>query len=278
MKFKVEEYTLLFEYLCKKLDMPKKRITQYLKHGSIYVNNNKVTKYNFELEKGMIVAIDFKNKNNTLPFDILYEDDYIIAVDKPSGLLTISTDKEKEKTLYHMVREYLRTKNKLAKVYIIHRLDKDTSGIVVLAKDEKSKNIFQEKWNEIVSVREYTAIVEGTLKKKEDRLVHKLEENKAHFVYVSKEGKEAITSYQVIKEKNDYSKLRIFIETGRKNQIRVQLSSIGHPVLGDKKYNKSAKEKRLYLHASRLKVFHPISRKIITITSKVPGEFDGKVK
>ena len=179
-----------------------------------------------------------------------------------------------------MVREYLRTKHKLAKVYVIHRLDKETSGIVLFAKDEKTKNNFQEKWNEIASVREYIAIVEGKMPKKEDKLVHTLLENKSHFVYVtnSKEGKEAITNYQVIKEKNNLSKLRIFIETGRKNQIRVQLEHIHHPVLGDKKYNKKAMDKRLYLHASRLKVFHPILRKVITITAEIPEEFNKKVK
>ena len=171
-------------------------------------------------------------------YKILFEDDHIIVVNKPSGLLTISTIKEKEKTLYHIVREYLVSKDKNARVFIVHRLDKDTSGIVVLAKDEKTKNKLQENWNEYVTLREYVAIVHGKLKQPEDRIVQNLKETKTNLVYVTKhdDGKEAITNYKVIKENDDYSMVSINIETGRKNQIRVAFSTLRHPIVGDKKY------------------------------------------
>jgi len=172
-----------------------------------------------------------------------------------------------------MVGEYLRKKKRGSKVFIIHRLDKETSGILVLAKDMKTKSQFQEHWDQYVSVREYKAIVEGVPKKEKDVLVHHLKETSTHLVYVSKTGKEAITSYQLDKTKNGVSSLTIFIETGRKNQIRVQLAHIGLPILGDKKYNKKTSGKRLYLHASRLKVFHPMLGKVMTFTSSVPKEF-----
>ena len=139
MKITVKKEDELLSYLYDNLDMPKKRVKQYLTHGSIYVNNSKVTKYNYKLIPGMTIVIDTDNKTKKeLPFDIVFEDDHIIVVNKPSGLLTIATSKEKEKTLYHIVREYLVSKSKFAKVFIVHRLDKDTSGIVVLAKDEKT--------------------------------------------------------------------------------------------------------------------------------------------
>ena len=254
--------------------MPKKRVKQYLTHGSIYVNNSKVTQFDYKLIPGMNIVIDTDNKNKKeLPFDILFEDDHIIVVNKPSGLLTIATNKEKEKTLYHIVREYLVSKDKFSKVFIVHRLDKDTSGIVVLAKDEKTKNKLQENWNEFVSLREYTAVVHGILKKKEDKIIQNLKETKTNLVYVSKEGKEAITNYKVIKENSNYSMLSINIETGRKNQIRVALSTLKHPIVGDKKYGEKDNETRLFLHANRLKMYYPEIKKDILFETAIPNEF-----
>ena len=276
MKLIVNKESELLDYLYDNLDMPKRRVKQYLTHGAIYVNNNKTTQYNYKLVKGMSIVIDTDSKNKKeLPFDILFEDDHIIVVNKPSGLLTIATQKEKEKTLYHIVREYLVSKNKYAKVFIVHRLDKDTSGIVVLAKDEKTKNRLQENWNEYVSLREYVAIVHGKLKKTEDRIVQNLKETKTNLVYVTKkdDGKEAITNYKVVKENEDYSMVSINIETGRKNQIRVAFATLKHPIVGDKKYGIIDKENRLYLHANRLKMYYPELKKDILFETQTPSEF-----
>ena len=276
MKLVVNKEGELLDYLYNNLDMPKKRIKQYLTHGSIFVNNNKTTKYNYHLVPGMNIMIDTDSKNKkTLPFNILFEDDHIIVVNKPSGLLTIATNKEKEKTLYHIVREYLVSKDKNSRVFIVHRLDKDTSGIVVLAKDEKTKNKLQENWNEYVSLREYVAVVHGQLKEKEDKIVQLLKETKTNLVYVSrdKEGKEAITNYKVIKENDNYSMVSINIETGRKNQIRVAFQTLKHPIVGDKKYGERDNENRLYLHANRLKMYYPELKKDILFETPTPNEF-----
>ncbi len=274
MKLVVKEDKELLAYLYKYLDMPKKKVKSYLVHGSIYVNNTKTTKYDYMLTKGMIINIETKNKSS-LPFDILYEDNYIIVVNKPAGLLTISTAKEKEKTLYHYVSSYLKEKNKSNKVFIVHRLDKETSGVVVFAKDEKTKNMLQKDWNRLVSVREYTAVVHGLMPKKSARLVDKLMETKTNLVYITKkqDGKEAITNYKVIKENSKYSLLKINIETGRKNQIRVQLENIGNPIVGDNKYGEKDGMKRLYLHANKLKMFYPILKKEMEFKTEVPVEF-----
>ena len=277
MKIVVKKEGELLDYLYKTIDMPKKRIKQYLTHGAIYVNNNRTTQYNYKLIKGMniVIATDSKSKK-TLPFDILFEDEHIIVVNKPSGLLTIATAKEKDKTLYHIVREYLVSKDRNARIFIVHRLDKDTSGIVVLAKDEKTKNKLQENWNEYVSLREYVAVVHGHMKKESNRIVQRLKETKTNLVYVSRneEGKEAITNYKVIKENDDYSMLSINIETGRKNQIRVALATLNNPIVGDKKYsNIKDKENRLYLHANRLKLYYPYLKKDILFETSTPNEF-----
>ena len=277
MKLIVKSEGELLDYLYNNLDMPKKRIKQYLTHGSIYVNNNKTTKYNYKLIPGMQIVIATENKNiKELPFQILFEDNHIIVVNKPSGLLTIATNKEKEKTLYHIVRDYLINKDKNSRIFVVHRLDKDTSGIVIFAKDEKIKNKLQENWNEYVSLREYVAIVHGKLEKESDRIIQKLKETKTNLVYVSRdnEGIEAITNYSVIKENDNYSMVEINIETGRKNQIRVAFASLNHPIVGDKKYGDNKdKESRLYLHANRLKMYYPEIKKDILFETQTPNEF-----
>lgn len=276
MKLVVEKESALLDYLYNNLDMPKKRIKQYLTHGSIYVNNNRTTQYNYKLIPGMSIVIDTDKKNaKTLPFEIVYEDDHIIVVNKPSGLLTIATEKEKDKTLYHIVREYLVSKNRNSRVFIVHRLDKDTSGIVLFAKDEKTKNKLQENWNEYVILREYVTVVHGTLKNKKERIIQKLKETKTNLVYVSKDddAKEAITNYEVLKENDNYSLLKITIETGRKNQIRVAMSTMKNPIVGDKKYGEKDGESRLMLHANRLKIYYPEIKKEILFETQTPSEF-----
>ncbi len=277
MRIKVKEAGELLEYLCNNLDMPRKRIKQYLEHGSIYVNNSRTTKYNYKLNIGNIITIESKN-NASLPFDILYEDMHIIVVNKPSGLLTIATDKERSETLYHKVREYLKVKNKNAKVFIVHRLDKDTSGVVLLAKDEETKNMLQDGWNSNAH-RSYVAVVHGKLKNKSDRSIQYLKETKTNLVYVSKDGLEAITNYNVVKENDKYTLVAIDIETGRRNQIRVLFNSMGNPIVGDKKYFiKKDNEKRLYLHANRLQVYYPHKKEVMLFETKTPIEFKNIMK
>ena len=274
MKIVVKENGYLSDYLYTHLNMPKKRIKQYLTHGSIYVNQQKITQYDYPLVVGMNIILDTNRLGKDLPFDILFEDDYIIVVNKPGGLLTIATSKEKEKTLYHMVREYLLQKNRSSKIFVVHRLDRDTSGIVLFAKNEKMKCQFQEHWNEYVSLREYVAVVEGNLPTSSGRIVQKLKETKTNLVYVTKkeDGKEAITNYEVIKENKKYSLLKIWIETGRKNQIRVAFSSLHHPIVGDLKYG-GVRSSRLYLHANRLKLYYPVLKKEILFETANPSEF-----
>ncbi len=208
--------------------------------------------------------------------DIIYEDKNIIVVNKPAGLLTISTEKEKERTLYHEVSDYVKKSNPKAKVFIIHRLDKETSGIVVLAKNKNIKYIYQNNWDNLVVKRGYVAVVKGVLDKKEGIIKSYLKETKTLLVYSSsdkKNGKLAITNYTVIDENKNYSMLNINIKTGRKNQIRVHMKDINHPILGDMKYGKD-KASRLYLHANHLILINPKTKKEMEFISSVPKLFD----
>lgn len=278
MRLKVNKRSTLLEYLEENLDIPKKKIKEYLKYGSIYVDQVKTTKYDYPLLKGTTIFIDTKAKNKAmLPFPIIYEDKNIIVVDKPSNLLTIATSKEKEETVYHLVSSYLKSTHKYAKLFIVHRLDKDTSGVLFMAKNEYTKNLYQKDWNQYTK-RKYIAIVHGRPKKEEDRLVHFLKETKTNLVYIARDGKEAITNYKVVRSTRNYSELEIDIETGRKNQIRVQLAHIYHPIVGDKKYGNKDQEKRLYLHAKQLTVYNQQEKKYFTYTAEIPKVFQYLLK
>ena len=208
--------------------------------------------------------------------DIIYEDKDLIVVNKPAHLLTIATEDEKINTLYHKVYVYLKKKNKNNKVFIVHRLDRDTSGVVLFAKNEKMKNALQDNWNDIVKKREYLGIVEGFVEPLKKRITEYLLETQTLLTYASKDGKgkEAITEYEVIRRTKSHSILKINIYTGRKNQIRVAMQNIGHPIIGDKKYGATKNPlRRLCLHATTLELINPRTKELLHFEAKIPKEF-----
>lgn len=210
--------------------------------------------------------------------DIIYEDKNIIVINKKNNLLTVGTTKEKENTLYHKVSEYVKKQHKSNKIFIVHRLDKETSGIILFAKNEKVKKIFQDNWENFCKYRGYVAVVDGNIKKESDKLISYLKENSMFITYVTNENnkyaKKAITNYKVIQKNNNYSLLDINIETGRKNQIRVQLNEIGYGIIGDKKYgSKKDPIKRLGLHANKLVIYNPIIKKEMVFETEIPSLF-----
>ena len=212
-------------------------------------------------------------KNDKL--NILYEDKYILAVIKPHNLLTISTLKENEKTLYRYVSDYVKKQHKSNKVFIVHRLDKDTSGIILFAKNENVKKKLQENCDK--TVRKYYALVYGILLK-EGVIKNFLYETKTFKTYITNNkdvGKLAITKYKPVKHYNNKTLLDIEILTGRKNQIRVHMSSIAHPIVGDKKYGKLVNtSKILCLHAYYIEFIHPINNKKIILSDESNNIFD----
>ena len=197
-------------------------------------------------------------------------------------MLTVSTPKEKEKTLFHEVSSYVKKSNPKAKVFIIHRLDKDTSGIVMFAKNQNVKYKYQNAWDKLCIKRGYIAVVEGILKEKSGIIKSYLKETKTLLVYSSndsKNGKLAITKYKVLKESKKYSMLDIEIKTGRKNQIRVHMSDIDTPIVGDKKYgNKKSCFKRLMLHAYSLEIINPKTKRKMNFLCDVPKTFNDLFK
>lgn len=264
-----------------KRDLSKKSIKSYIKNKMVKVNGKVITNSSYMLKENDNVEISYEKR--VIPkydLDILYEDEYLIAINKPCGLLSISNDKEKDITAYRMVSDYVKSSNKKNFIFVVHRLDQDTSGILMFCKNEKIRDRLQENWNNVVKKRGYMAVVDGKISGK--GTFHSfLLEDKRQFVYSSRngQGKEAITHYEVIKNNSNYSILQVYIDTGRRNQIRVHLSEHGFPIVGDKKYRcKSNPIKRLCLHANMLEFIHPVSKKMVSIKCDVPDEFKKLVK
>ena len=272
-KYIVKGNEILIEFLKKTFsNLSKNNVKSLLHNEKVFVNGNMTTKYNYELNVGDTVEIREKVAKN---IDIIYEDKDIIVINKPSGLLTVATEKEKNKTAYHLVMEYLKKKNKNNRIFIIHRLDKDTSGIIMFAKNERAKHLYQDNWNDIVKKRCYYAVIDGKMENKEGTIKSYLKEN-GNMVYSVKDrsGKLAITEYKVLKERKNISLLDINLKTGRKNQIRVHMKENKTPILGDLKYGEKSKLiNRLALHAYKLELINPVTKKLLTFEINMPNEF-----
>ncbi|MCL2020055.1 MAG: RNA pseudouridine synthase [Oscillospiraceae bacterium] len=219
-----------------------------------------------------------KKKNTKIP--IIYEDSYIIVIDKPAGMLSVSTDKETQNTAYRTINDYVKSRHKANRIWIVHRLDRDTSGVMLFAKSERVKLALQDNWEEMAIGREYVAVVSGHVRPVERKITSWLKQTKTLLVYSSNregDGKIAITNYKVRKCKGKYSLLDISLETGRKNQIRVHMKDIGHSIVGDKKYTNTNSTVnpfgRLGLHASALTVKHPASGEEMRFESAIPKSF-----
>ncbi len=271
-KYIVKENEILIEFLKKMFsNLSKNSVKSLLHNEKVFVNGNMTTKYNYELNIGDVVEIRDKVAKN---IDIIYEDKDIIVINKPSGLLTVATEKEKNKTAYHLVMEYLKKKNKNNRIFVIHRLDKDTSGIIMFAKNERAKHLYQDNWNDIVKKRCYYAVIDGKMQKKEGTIKSYLKEN-GNMVYSVKDrsGKLAITEYKVLKERKNISLLDINLKTGRKNQIRVHMKENKTPILGDLKYGEKSKLiNRLALHAYKLELINPVTKKLLIFEASMPNE------
>lgn len=255
-------------------DLSKKKIKNYLKDGGVLLNGKVVTKYNTPVKKNDTIELSKVNKTHKKSnFDIIYEDEYFFVINKPAGLLSISTTKEKEKTAYHQVREFIKSRKKNDKIFVLHRLDKDTSGVLVFVKDNTLKNLLQNNWDKYVKTREYIASIKGNVKDVDDYTCYLKEIGPDKVIVTNKkDGKIAVTSLKTINKNNKYSLVKVNIKTGRRNQIRVVLNHLGSPIVGDKKYG-GIKSNRLYLHASKLTITNPLNNKTYTFESSVPTSF-----
>lgn len=259
------------------------KLKQLLKYSAVTVNGKTVEQHDHALHAGDSIAIkpfrpEFSRapKESSLSFPLLYEDEWIIAVDKPAGLLTMGTDKEKVRTAYFELTSYVRGKSLdgQGRIFIVHRLDRDASGVLIFAKDEESKFKLQENWDKVE--KKYYAIVEGTPEESSGTIESYLTENKVHKVYStepSPASKLAITHYRVVSSAGHYALVEVAILTGRKNQIRVHMADMGHPLIGDEKYgSRTDPAGRLGLHAFELSFDHPATGERLTFTSPLPDK------
>ena len=280
-QFKVKKECELLEFLLETFsNQSRNSVKSLLSSHRVSVDGAPTSQFNFKLypEDTVIISnapIRRKTRSN-LP--IIYEDDDIIVINKPSGLLSIASDNEKNSTAYRMLSDYVQQKDKHNRIFVVHRLDEDTSGVLMVAKNVKIQQALQNNWNDIVKKRGYYAIVEGVMEKKSDTIKSYLKKNSQNLMYSSKkagDGQLAITHYKVIKGNDKYTLLDVNIDTGRKNQIRVHLGEKGHHIIGDDKYGEPANPiKRLGLHAYELDLIHPFTGKLIKFTAPMPKIFD----
>jgi len=277
----ITENTPLLSYLLKFFpENNRTKTKQLLKYGAIVVNGKTVTRHDHALKIGDKIDFRQKPKDSGMrpklepPFPIVYEDESLVVIEKPEGLLTVSTEKIKTRTAYYELTAYVRSSGATGKerIFIVHRLDRDASGLLVFAKDEEAKFALQENWDR--TEKKYYAVVEGAPKKASATIESHLVEDKFRRVYStgeSKFSKYAATRYQLIKSSGKYSLLEVDLLTGRKNQIRVHLSELGHPIVGDEKYGSiSDPAGRLGLHAYYLSFVHPVTKDKLTFKSDLP--------
>lgn len=296
--YKVNRSDELLEFLLRKCNTSRNNVKSLLVRRQVLVNGSVVTQYNFPLAKDDEVKISKRPvKEGEAPspvklprqavkkaptfvrqrvqLKVVFENEEFIAVDKPTGLLSVESDKETE-SVYAYLLERFQAKDKNTRPYQLHRIDKETSGVLVFAKDIKIHSKMKLRWNDLVTLREYYAVVEGTPVEPSGTLIGYLKENKNHIMYVTQDpsGQRAVTHYETVKTNGQYSLLRIKLDTGRKNQIRAQMLAMGNPVVGDDKYGRTKTPiGRLGLHASRLEFAHPETGEVISINAPLPSSF-----
>lgn len=279
-EYKVTHECELLEFLYEIFkDSSKTSVKSLLSNHRVLVDGAPISQFNYKLYPGDVVMIaktGIRQKaRSNLP--ILFEDDEMIVINKPSGLLSVASDKEKGSTAFRIVSDYVQQKDKHNRIFVVHRIDEDTSGVLMFVKNSKLRDALQDKWNDLVIKRGYFAIIEGEMKEKSGTITSYLKKNSLNLMYSSfkkGDGQLAITKYKTLKTNDKYSLLDVEIETGRKNQIRVHLGEKGHNIIGDDKYgNPSNPLGRLGLHAYELKLTHPFTGKVLDFTTTMPKEF-----
>lgn len=278
----VQEDSQLLDFLKATLsDKSHTTVKSYLQHRQVAVNGMPTTQFNTPLHRGDKITINFTIGYKTFrhrSLRIIYEDDYIIAIDKGYGLLSMATKNEKTETAYRIISDYVKTNDPEGRIFIVHRLDRDTSGVMLFAKRQRIQEILQHNWNEAVMERKYMAVVEGELNPAEGEYRSYLRENAALQVYSTKnseEGQLAITQYKTVATSGRFSLVEVQLKTGRKNQIRVHMHDMGHPIIGDRKYGSQCNPiGRVALHASSIQFRHPITGQHLHFESIYPDKFN----
>ena len=272
----------LLEFLLQKLSGQKPTsIKQLLKHGCILVQNQVVTRFDAPLATGDEVSVLSASDNrfglNHPKLRILFEDDYIVVVDKASGLHSVDSTGGGCENAASILERYIRRRDPSKRIYVVHRLDRDTSGVLVFAKCREAQNKLVADWNDRVEERAYIAIIEGSMPEPKGTIDSYLYEDSRKIVHACddpEQGLRAVTHYEVLSQNAHWTRLRLDLETGRTNQIRVHLQSMGHPIVGDEKYGSKVNPLgRLGLHALNIRFHHPVSGREMAFASPEPREF-----
>ena len=279
---RVNEPAELMQFLLAKMGgMSRNSVKSLLSHRQVMVNGKVTTLFNTALKAGDTVLISNARGNIELThpkLKVIFEDQYLIVVEKKEGLLTVTTGKSDETTAFSILKNYVKKASPQNRIYVVHRLDRETSGVIMFAKTREIQLALQENWHRVITRRVYVALVEGKVEKPEDTIVTWLTENekslKIHSSKVDNGGQQAVTHYRTIKSNDKFSLLEVELETGRKNQIRVHMQDIGHPIVGDKKYGSEVSPiGRVGLHARVLAFIHPMSLENVTFETHVPKTF-----
>ena len=280
LKFNVTEPVGLMDFLMKKLDgISRSKVKRMLANKVVSVDGAHTTQFDFALQPGMVVEIGkptARERFHNPMLRIVYEDKYLLVIDKKEGLLTNSPTKEKD-TAQGILNQYFISTQQRCRAHTIHRLDRDTSGLMLFAKSKEVALMFEEDWKNTVYDRRYVAIVSGEMEKREGVVESWLKDNKAFVTYSSPTdngGKFAQTYYETLSTRKGYSMVELTLQTGRKNQIRVHMADLGHPVVGDPKYgNGDNPIGRLGLHAFRLCFHHPVKDEDFEFETPFPASF-----
>lgn len=284
-KVVIKEENTLLPFLFQLLnEQSKSSVKALLARGQISVNGKLTAQFDTPLKPGDEVLVSYERGkvefSNPL-LSIVWEDDELIVVNKKEGLLSVSSERVKERTAYHLLSDYVKKSDPANKIFVLHRLDRDTSGLMMFAKNMRMQKELQSNWNSAITARSYVAVVEGRPEKDSDLLISNLTENSRMQVYVTAEGegKEAITRYRTLSSNGHYTLLELDLETGRKNQIRAQMQSIGNSIAGDDKYGAETDPAgRLMLHARRLFFIHPATGEEMRFETRIPTAFTSLAK
>lgn len=277
----VKENSELLKFLLEQLKgKSRTTVKALLAHRQVAVGSHTITQFDYPVLVGQQVTITYGKIPEQIRYKglrIIFEDPHIIVIEKEAGMLSIATAKEKLLTTYSILSGHVKREDPNNRIFVVHRLDRDTSGIMMFAKSEAVQSTLQRSWQEAIIERTYVAVVEGVVEKDEGTIHSFLKENKALIMYSTKvpgEGDEAITHYKVLRRGDEISLVEVKLETGRKNQIRVHMKELGYPIVGDKKYGaKLNLIGRTCLHARVLSFIHPVSGQEMRYETPVPGRF-----
>lgn len=279
-EFTVQRPAQLQDFLLEALNgISKNKVKNILAGHGVTVDQKNVSQYNFELRPGMVVRISKHKRSNELKnksVNIVYEDRHLVVIEKGVGILSMPAA-ARQYSVKTVLDAYFARKHYKCTAHTVHRLDRDTSGLMMFAKSIEVQKILEEHWQEIVTDRRYVAVVSGKMEQEGGTVSSWLKDNKAYVTYSSPTdngGKYAVTHFHTIDARDDFSLVELKLETGRKNQIRVHMQDIGHPVVGDNKYGDGSDPiGRLALHAFRLNFYHPITGEWMEFETPFPTPF-----